>query len=170
MKYFIIIICLGMIVLARAQTNDKVLYVSEINNYSLLIEPTTKVHKQDFGDNNSETFVFTQNNMFKFIITISSSNVNNLNSDSLSTANYEQTYQDNCGCEVLSVEQSKVGSINSMQFKIKRVEKGKVLLGFTDSFVINKTLFNLVFMTLENNLTTYKKEYFRIKDSLTFHQ
>ena len=158
MKNVIIILCFLMSEFVTAQTNGKVLYENESNDYNLLIENTTKVHKQNLADSHVETLVFSHNNQFKFTITISRSKAKNVTNDSLSTPSYEEAYRNNCGCDVLSVSQSKVRSINSVQFKIKRVEKGKVLLGYTDSFVSNGILYNVVFMTFESSFSIYQSE------------
>ena len=49
MKGVIIILCFLMSEFVTAQTNGKVLYENDSNDYSLLIENTTKVHKQNFS-------------------------------------------------------------------------------------------------------------------------
>lgn len=167
MKDVIIILFFLMSEFVIAQTNGKVLYENESNDYSLLIENTTKIHKQNLADSNVETFVFTKNDQFKFTLTISRSKAKNVTNDSLSTPNYEEAYRSNCGCEVLSTRQSKVNYYSSIQFKIIRVEKGKTLLGYTDSFVFNETLFSVVFMTLESNFSIYQSEYSSIINSIT---
>jgi len=156
--------------LVNAQIDEKVFYVDETNDYRLLIDKTTKVHKQKLADSRVETFVFTKDNQFKFTVTISRSKAKNMTNDSLSTPNYEQAYVNNCGCEVLSIKQSGFTNVNSLQFKIKRVEKGKTLLGYTDSFVVNNVLFNIVFMTLENTFPLYQKEYTGIMNTMIINK
>lgn len=170
MKVTIVPLYLFMVLSTIAQPNEEVLYVDESNSYSLLINKETKIHKQYISDSHIETFVFTQNDQFKYTLTILRSKANNMTNDSLISSQYEQAYKANCGCEVLSSKQSKVDSINSLQFKIKRIEKNMVLLGYVDNFVVNGILFNLVFMTSESSFPIYQNEYSSIKSSFELSQ
>jgi hypothetical protein len=159
-----------IVMLGNAQTEEKVVYVSENNDYRLLIDKTTKVQKQKLADSHLETFIFTQNNQFKFSLTISQGKAKNLTNDSLFHPKYEQAYLNNCGCEILSSKPMQFNHIKSLQFKIKRVEKGRTLIGYTESFVVNKTLFNIIFITFESNFPSYKNEYDAIMNTFIINE
>jgi hypothetical protein len=142
-----------------AQSNKKVLFVEENNFYSLLIEPTTQILKKDIADSHIETFVFSQNSQFKYTLTVSTSKAINMTNDSLFAPHYQLTYMNNCGCEIINVKLSKINDVNSLEFKILRIDKGRKMLGYTTSCVINSILFNVVFLTLEDRLSSFEPEY-----------
>lgn len=171
MKHCLIIsLCFFFFLTARSQEVEKVIYTNENNEYRLLIDKTTKVHKQKLGKSDIETFVFTEYNQFKYSLTITRSKGINITNSNLRSPNYEQTYRNNCGCEVLSSKELKFNNISSLQFKIKRNEKGKIMLGYTESFVINNTLFNIVFIALEKDFPLYQNEYSALLNTLDINE
>lgn len=170
-RIIILVILVNLFGNIYSQIKEKIFYANELNDYVILIDRTAKVQKQDLDNGYLETFVFSEGSQFKFALTISKNQNGNLTNDSLNTPEFMQSYLDNCSCEILATSSKDYNNISTFQFKIRREEEGgKVLLGYSDNFVVGSSLFNVLYMTLESNFKTFEDEYIDIINTLIVNE
>lgn len=169
-RIILLVILVNLFGYIYSQTKEKIFYANELNDYVILIDRTAKVQKQILDNGYLETFVFTKDGQFIFVLTFSKTLALGLTKDSVNTLEFMQSYIDNCSCEIIATNQKHYNNINTLQYYIKRQEDGKTLYGLSENFIIGSSLFNIVYMTTENNFELYKIDYEQIINTLIINE
>lgn len=135
------------------------IYVDDNQDYSLFVEKTTDVSKKVIEDTEMNVFLNLKNNIFNYTIIISKINNHNFSDGNLLDLDYEEYVKENCNCEIIDSEVVLYNNLKSLRYKIKTQKNEDIFIGYIDSFVSNSTLYNIVFMTFQNNFNVMQPKY-----------
>lgn len=142
-----------------SQENKKQIYVDSNQDYCLLIEKTTNVSKKNVEGVDMDVFLNLKENTFNYTTVISKINNHNFRDGNLLDENYEKFVKENCNCEIIDSEIVLYNNLKSLRYKIKTQKDKNIFIGYIDSFVSNTSLYNVVFMSFQNNFDNVKAEY-----------
>ena len=135
------------------------IYVDDNQDYSLFVEKTTDVSKKVIEDTEMDVFLNLENNIFNYTIIISKINNHNFLDGNLLDLDYEEYVKKNCNCEIIDSEVVLYNNLKSLRYKIKTQKNEDVFIGYIDGFVSDSTLYNIVFMTFQNNFNVMQPKY-----------
>lgn len=155
-----IIIIVFVLISSSIRSQNKVFYIQENHDFSILVDANATVEKQVDNGRYTETFVnTTKEGTFKYVITISKATAEGNTYEDLFTADFKDSYLHNCSCTIHSTDAISYNNYNAIRFKIEIIEKGQVLVGYSDNVISGDNLYNVIYLTLEDDFNKFKSEY-----------
>lgn len=149
-----------------SQQDRKIIYVDSKQDYLLLLEKETKITNQIIEDTNIDVFVNASNNKFNYTLIISKITSSVFINGDLLNEEYEKYLKDNCNCTLLEPEIVIYNNLKSVRYNLKTERENSHFKGYIDSFVSNSVLYNVLFLTYENNFESMKDRYIAIMNTL----
>lgn len=145
--------------------NEKSFFIEEKQSYAILLDNDIKVSKKDLKGTEVSVFVKTNESGFNYTLLITKIYEHNFPNGNLMDKAYEKYNSSTCSCTIIDEEVVQYNNLKTLRYKIKVIDKENVFIGYNDSFVSNGLLYNVLFLTFENDFNEQQKKYHSIIDS-----
>jgi len=164
----VLYILLGVLYQAKGQ--QKMFFVNEYHDYSLLIEASATVTEQKIESGYVETFsVLTSDSLFAYAVTVLKIDAGGTEYSNLLSEGFKASYLQNCKCGISTVEEEQFNNFRGVTYRINKVENGQKLSGLSVNVVVNKSLFNITYMTNSFGFSRYKSDFHHIINSFVIN-
>ena len=158
MKKIILFITISYCYNVYSQT-EKSFYVDDKENYIVLLDKDIKPSKKNVEGTEVNVFVKMSEMGFNYTLLISKIFDHDFLEGNLLGDSYIKYFSDTCECTVLENEVITYNNLRGLRFKIKVQNKENIFIGYNDSFVSGDLLYNILFLTFENDFDKQQKKY-----------
>ncbi|MBE7442557.1 MAG: hypothetical protein HS119_08910 [Flavobacteriales bacterium] len=171
MSRYILLFGLMIILRESSFSQEKIFYSNEKHDYSFLISKNATVERTQIEGGYIENFIISSfSSEFKYTVTVTKTSNNDILFENLKEDDYKQSYLENCSCEIQENREILYNNLKSFQFKIKRVDEGITLMGYSDNIIHNNTLYIVIYMSTAEKFEEYKDEYKVLMNSLIINK
>jgi len=145
--------------------SNKSFYVDDKQDYVVLLDKDIKPSNRDVEGTEVDVFVKMSESEFNYTLLISKIFEHNFLKGNLLDDAYEKYYSDTCECTILNKEVINYNNLRGLRFKIKVQSDENTFIGYNDSFVSGDLLYNILFLTFENDFDLQKQKYSEIMNT-----
>ncbi len=146
--------------------SKKSFYVDDKQDYVILLDKDIKASNKDVQGTEVDVFVKISKSGFNYTLLISKIFEHNFLKGNLLDENYEKYYADTCECIILDKEVILYSNLKTLRYKIKVMNEENTFIGYNDSFVSGDFLYNVLFLTYENDFDKEQQKYSNIMNTL----
>ncbi|MEK6153138.1 hypothetical protein WIW50_07760 [Flavobacteriaceae bacterium 3-367] len=159
-------IFLAFFILNTIAQEKRSIYVDDKNDYVFFLEKGTNYTSKDIK--NVEIDAFAKNNPTKFNYTLVVSKIygHNFVNGNLLDDSYETFFLNNCNCSILDKEIIIYNNLKTLRYKIHTESQNNKFIGYNDSFMAGKTLYNVLFLAFEADFENEENKYSEIMNTL----
>lgn len=165
-KIFSLSILLGLISVLSYSQNDKKFFVNDKEDYVLLIDSDLHYSKRILPEAEIDVFVKTNKNQFQYTLLVSKISEHDFEKGNLLDGKYEDYYEDTCGCEISEIDLVLYNNLKPLRHFITTTREDNIFKGINASFVSGKYLYNILFLTFENDFEEQKNNFSEIMNTL----
>lgn len=158
-------IFLTLVFNSYSQTKKEI-YVDDKKDYVVLLGKDIKYSSRDIQGTEIDTFVKTSNNTFNYTLLISKIFEHNFISGNLLGDSYEEYFLNTCNCSILDKEIILYNNLKTLRYKIKTKNGENTFIGYNDSFIGGEFLYNILFLTFEDDFEEQSKQFSEIMNTL----
>jgi hypothetical protein len=161
-SFIILLFLIGEFLLAQ---NKREIYVDDNQDYVVLLDKNIQTATKIIDGTEVNLFVKSTKDNFHFTMLISKIFEHEFAQGNLLDDSYEEYFKSTCECEILNKVIVYHNNLETLRHKIKAVKKDKTYIGFSESFVSGKILYNILFLTFEEKIENEENEFTQIMSS-----
>lgn len=146
--------------------NKKTIYVDDKQDYVVFLDNNVKYNNKNIEGTEVDAFVKTNDNKFNYTLLISKIFENNFTKGNLLDNSYETYFLSTCNCSIEEKEVIFYNNLKTLRYKIKTQNGDNNFIGYNDSFVSEGLLYNVLFLSFENDFEVQEKNYPDIMNTL----
>ena len=145
---------------------ERSFFVDKEGDYVVLLDKNVKHSEKTIAGAEIALFIKSTNEEFNYTLTITKAPNSQFSEGNLTNGDFDDYYEKTCNCEILTRDIAIYNNLKSIRYKIKTKNDNKSFLAFSDNFVSNGTLFNVMFMSFEDQFVNEEDKYINIINSL----